>query len=77
MAAVDYGNNSSPTRSWPQFTIFSKVDVTVHTELSFHHKAKQMVSWDLMSLRRYQRQTDFVEYGFDKTCGISDHEWFA
>ena len=64
IGVVDSGNNSSPTRRWPQFTIGEEVDGAVHTELSFHHTVKQGESWGSRPLRRYQRQTDFVEDGF-------------
>ena len=77
LGAIDYGSNSNPTRRWPQFTIVEEVDVAVYTELSFRHTAKRREPWGSRPLWRYQRQTDFVEDGFDKTCGISDHEWFT
>ena len=61
IGAIDYGNNSSPRRRWPQFTIIGKVDVAVHTVLSFHDTVKQSEPWGLRPLRRYQRQMDFVD----------------
>ena len=64
MGAIDYGSNGSQTRLWPQFTIVEEVDGSVHTELSFRHTAKQKEPWGARPLRRYQRQTDFVEGGF-------------
>ena len=64
IGAIDYGNNSNPTRRWPQFTIVEDVDGAVHTELPFRHTAKQREPWGSGPLMRYQRQTDFVEDGF-------------